>query len=211
MFYGTASLAATNDTAIAVTRELVSTTIAVTGTWAGTLEFEGSMDEVNYFAIASYMQPFNQMVLTAVENGIYIVPCAGMRRIRVRASSLTSGTAVATWSSCSDSVLVPAQIVKKYSRQTGDGTTTVKSGRGVLHGFVFGNDNQNATYTFYDNTTATGTVIASYTTGSPSGGLLSTSGIRSGVVIEGLDLLFNTGLTVTRSGGSSTSLTVIYR
>lgn len=93
---------------------------------------------------------------------------------------------------------------------TGNTTVLVKEGVGSLVGFVAGNCNEFATYTFYNNTTATGTVLLSYTTGSPSGGLLSTSGMNSGGFIGPLDIQFSIGLTVVSTGGSNTALTIVY-
>jgi hypothetical protein len=80
-------------------------------------------------------------------------------------------------------------------------TTTVKSGAGTLHAIVFNTIVASATVTVYDNTTATGTKIGTYT-------LPST--ITSDNPFEILyDAAFATGLTIVTSG--ATDITALYK
>lgn len=211
MYAGSETFSATGNSAEIPTDGSALTTFSVSGTWAGSIALEGSIDGTVFFAVSFFSYPFFPRLTSLSENGLYMFPAAGMKKVRISASSITSGSVNLAWSNSASSPPTPPLITKSSSYQTGNGTTTVKSGKGVLCGFLAGNDNENATYIFYDNTAGSGTILTSFTTGSPSGGLLSTSGIRCGTDVQDLNIFFNTGLTVVRSGGSSTTLTVLYR
>lgn len=99
-----------------------------------------------------------------------------------------------------------------YNRQTGNGTTTVKSGAGTLIGIIINNDNTGGTFTVYDNTAGSGTIImGAVQMGTPSGGLLSSTGLRGPNYLGTLNIAFTTGLTVVRAGDANNNITVIYR
>lgn len=68
-------------------------TVQVSGTWAGTLEFEGSSDNTTYYRLRADPQPDGVYVTNTVNNGLWYVYTAGVSSLRVRASSWTSGTA----------------------------------------------------------------------------------------------------------------------
>lgn len=80
-------------------------------------------------------------------------------------------------------------------------TTTVKSGKGILHKIVINTYAASATITIYDNTAASGTKIGTLT-------LPSTITGDTPITLP-YDLQFSTGLTIVTSG--ATDLTVIYR
>lgn len=98
-----------------------------------------------------------------------------------------------------------------FSRTTGNTTTTAKSGSGTLHGVIIGNNGTGGVGTIYDNTTGSGTVIMHLNFGSPSGGLLSTSGYPSPIFLGPLGIEFATGLTLVTTGSSSNDITLVYR
>lgn len=102
-----------------------------------------------------------------------------------------------------------AQFRNKYINLTGNGTTTVKSGNGVIRGFSINDNTTGGTITLYDNTAGNGTKLGTFQVATPSGGLLSTSGQPSAVYIT-MTAEFATGLTVVRSGSSSNDITVYY-
>lgn len=78
-------------------------------------------------------------------------------------------------------------------------TTTVKSGAGVLHGINVNTKGTIAsTATVYDNTSASGTILAILDT-------LSLSGWNQ------FDVTFSTGLTIVTTGTSPSNITVSYR
>lgn len=118
-----------------------------------------------------------------------------------------SGTVAATQSGS----WIVSEITNSFSNLTGNGTTTVKSGSGVLHTVMINNNTTGGTITIYDNTAGSGTKIATMTVGSPSGGLLSTSGQPGPFSSSNIDIAFSTGLTVVRAGSASNDITVIYR
>lgn len=97
-----------------------------------------------------------------------------------------------------------------FRNLTGNATTTVKSGAGVLHTLTINNNSTGGTVTVYDNTAGSGTVIMTLQVGSPSGGLLSTSGTPGPVSLR-LDIAFATGLTVVTAGSASNNITCAYQ
>lgn len=92
----------------------------------------------------------------------------------------------------------------------GNSTTVVKSGRGIIYSICINNNATGGTITIYDNTAASGTKLATIQIGSPSGGLLNTSGIPSSQVLSPLDWVFETGLTIVTAGSASNNITVKY-
>lgn len=85
-----------------------------------------------------------------------------------------------------------------YLHLNANGTTTVKSGAGVLRRIVINTRGGIVnTLTIYDNTTATGTVI----------GVVDT--INAGGAFD-YELDFTTGLTVVLAGGTAADITIIY-
>lgn len=86
-----------------------------------------------------------------------------------------------------------------YSHLNANGTTTVKSGAGVLRRIVVNTKGSTAnTLTIYDNTTATGAVIGAVDTVNAAGGAFD------------YELDFTTGLTVVLAGGTAADITIIY-
>lgn len=111
----------------------------------------------------------------------------------------------------SDSSTITTTFRNSFSRVTGNTTSTVKSGAGVLHGIIIGNNGTGGTITIYDNTAGSGTVIMQLDVGTPSGGLLSSSGQPTPIFLGPLGTVFATGLTVVTSGSSSNDITVVYQ
>jgi hypothetical protein len=94
--------------------------------------------------------------------------------------------------------LVAAVPTYSYSHQNANGTTTVKSGQGVLHAITINTKGATGnTATIYDNTAASGTIVAVIDT---------TSQIQTLT----LDVAFNTGLTVVLATGTAADITVSY-
>lgn len=103
------------------------------------------------------------------------------------------------------------QYRNKFLNIVGNATTTIKSGSGRLHSFTINDNTTNGTITIYDNTAASGTKIGTFQIGSPSGGLLSSSGQQGPIIIGPLGCEFSTGLTVVTSGSSNNNITVLYQ
>lgn len=93
-------------------------------------------------------------------------------------------------------ITIPAS--SSYVHLSANGTTTVKSGAGVLRRIVINTRGGiTNTLTIYDNTTATGTVIGVIDTAAAGGEF-------------GYELNFTTGLTVVLAGGVAADITIIY-
>lgn len=103
------------------------------------------------------------------------------------------------------------QYQNKYKNLTGNATTVVKGSGGILHSISINNNTTGGSVTIYDNTAASGTKIATIQIGTPSGGLLSTTGNPGPAQIGPLGAVFVNGLTVVTSGASSNNVTIYYQ
>jgi hypothetical protein len=65
----------------------------VTGTWVGTIEFQGSVDGVNYTPLRGYPVGGGAYASSTSANGAWTVLTAGMLYYRARATAWTSGSA----------------------------------------------------------------------------------------------------------------------
>lgn len=101
--------------------------------------------------------------------------------------------------------------INSYHNITGNSTVVVKSGAGLLRAISLNNNSTGGRVTVYDNTAGSGTKIATIQVGSPSGGLLSSTGLPGPTHFTGLDIRFNTGLTIVTSGSTNNDMTVYYR
>lgn len=99
----------------------------------------------------------------------------------------------------------------KYQNITGNKNVTVKSGSGTLHGIIINNNSTGGTVTIFDNTTNSGTKIGTYTIGTPTGGLLSSTGQEGPEFVGPLGLEFTTGLTIVTAGSTSNDITAVYQ
>jgi len=68
----------------------------ITGTWAGVISFEASIDGTNWVAIWGYQSGTTTIVQATTVNGIFRCTTAGFAFARARYSTDTSGTAVVT-------------------------------------------------------------------------------------------------------------------
>ena len=74
-----------------------SASIVLSGTFDGTLEFEGSADGgTTWVAVDCFPPNSNTPATSATEPGVWQLNVAGMTNLRVRCSAYTSGTVVAT-------------------------------------------------------------------------------------------------------------------
>lgn len=64
----------------------------VTGTWAGTLQFQGTIDGTTYFPVDADPLSGGNSVTQTTTNGQWTIDCAGYTGIRIYCSVYTSGT-----------------------------------------------------------------------------------------------------------------------
>lgn len=100
------------------------------------------------------------------------------------------------------------QFRNKFRNLTGNGTTTVKTGTGVLRGLSLNDNNTGGTVTLYDNTAASGTKIATVKIGDLLSGITGGSSQTANYLPFVAE--FTTGLTVVTAGSSSNDITVFY-
>lgn len=98
-----------------------------------------------------------------------------------------------------------------YTNVTGNTTVVIKSSPGTLHGIMINDNATGGAVKVYDNTTNSGSMIATILVGSPSGGLLSASGQPTPIFLGPLGLEFQTGLTIVTVGSGNNNITVVYQ
>jgi putative flippase GtrA len=92
-----ASLSAQND-ARTMRRFLAAGGVGIqlTGTWAGTVTFEATVDGSTWVTVAAVPAAGGASVTSATANGVWTVENKGFSGVRARFSTATSGTVVAT-------------------------------------------------------------------------------------------------------------------
>ena len=115
----------------------------------------------------------------------------------------TSGNRVDLQSNMNGALSVSQR--NQYKNVTGNGTTTVKSGAGVLQVIMINNAGSGGTMAIYDNTTASGSdIIATLTL--PTGGVNPVPAAMFGLGCE-----FSVGLTVVTAGSALNNFTLVYQ
>ena len=114
--------------------------------------------------------------------------CGGYNIVQVIATTYTSGTIIATLDAGegSNTGIYAVDPPIKYSHLTGNATTTIKTGAGRLHSININNNTTGGLIKVYDSTAGSGTSIMFLTLGTPSGGLLSSSGQAGPVYIRAI-------------------------
>lgn len=86
------SINADEQSVIIVTDGYSQVGIQITGTWAGTLEFEGTINGDTWFSLDATPVPSTTSVNNTTANGAWIAQCPGTILVRVRCSTYTSGS-----------------------------------------------------------------------------------------------------------------------
>lgn len=69
--------------------------VQLTGTWVATIEFEGTLNGSTWVAIgAQSAGAGNGEISSTTSNGVYFIVAVGLNKVRVRASSFTSGSVI---------------------------------------------------------------------------------------------------------------------
>lgn len=93
----TASLVALNDAATINANGVGTVGLQITGTWVGTLVFEGTNDLSNFFSIQCFPRSSTGASVTSTSGNTQLMcPAGGLAQMRIRRSVATSGTAVVT-------------------------------------------------------------------------------------------------------------------
>ena len=128
-FQSTGTITALNGTVSITGQGVYTMTASITGTWTGTLIFEGQTTDLNWNALPANILastvPYSTVSSTTT-NGVYIVTGGGFLNLRVRASSAITGTVnVALDGSLSQQTIYSGQM-GTWSNQISDGTTPAK-------------------------------------------------------------------------------------
>jgi hypothetical protein len=86
---------ATGNGTVLTTTGYGTAVVQVTGTFVGTITFEGSVDGTNYHAISATQMGTTTIATTATTTGIYRTSVSGLTNIRARVSAYTSGSITA--------------------------------------------------------------------------------------------------------------------
>ena len=205
-----------NGVVLGATSGCSSCGIAVSGTWSGIIKFQASIDNINFFDIPVIDISTGFQIINITAGGNFLTPCGGYNSLQAIMYSYSSGTAIVTFDAGegSNEGLRLIDPPTQYSHLTGNATTTLKTGVGRLHSISLNNNTTGGTIKVYDNTSGSGTLIMSLLLGTPSGGLLSSSG-QQGPQFMGPfgpnGLTFTTGLTIVTTGSTSNDITAIYQ
>lgn len=93
-----ATIVALADTALIGVMGLGGVSVQLTGTWTGTITFEGTVDGSNWRALNMTASNASTPVTTATAAGVWFGVCTGLNAVRARASAWTSGTLSVTLS-----------------------------------------------------------------------------------------------------------------
>lgn len=198
--------------------------IQVVGTWSGTLTVQGSNDNTNWVSVvvnsvaSTVATGSGNITANGISHG-----AISFRFLRIRMTSYVSGTATGvaelytfaagpnvlnviagqngTWTVQPGNTAntTPWLVQPRFATMTNlaaNGTTTVKSGAGILHSISINTKGVTNTATVYDNTAGSGTKIAT----------IDTTLSQDTLVYDGA---FATGLTVVLGGGTPADLTVV--
>ena len=91
----TASMDTVEDVVTLESGGLGAVAIQLTGTWAGTVSFEASVDGSTFVAVDAWPSNSATSASTSTGNGVWTVSAGGYNQVRVRFSTDTSGTVVA--------------------------------------------------------------------------------------------------------------------
>jgi hypothetical protein len=89
----------TNGQAVSVSLgsdRLVSASVQVTGTWTGTITFQGSIDGSTFVSVLATNVATGASTATTTANGVFSFTNAGFRTVRASATAAMTGTAVVT-------------------------------------------------------------------------------------------------------------------
>jgi hypothetical protein len=96
---GSGNLTALDSAVAGLTDGCGGITFTLTGTWSGTVTFEGTVDGTNWFAVKAFNLVAETTAITTVINGSFAVGCGSFQQVRARMSAYTSGTAAVVWNS----------------------------------------------------------------------------------------------------------------
>lgn len=107
-------------------RTAISTQLS--GTWVGTVQFEGSMDNgVTWTPFSTHVRGAAAATATATLNGLFIANTSGLTNYRVRWTTKTSGTVSVAFSASSEDAVVYVNNAIKLLGLDGVSQVTVKA------------------------------------------------------------------------------------
>ena len=90
------SLTASSTGVTVDTADCATACVQLTGTWVGTITFQGTVDNSNWVSLNGVAPTTGTPATTATSNGVYVVDVAGLQFMRAQCTAFTSGTIVVT-------------------------------------------------------------------------------------------------------------------
>jgi len=120
----TGSLVALNQAVTVDTQGCGNVGVQITGTFVGTVVFEGTVDGTNWGAFTLYQigsLPLPVQSASTPVIGRFV--CAGMKQMRVRCSAFTSGAIVVTLDASAGSTVTRSAIIQSIAASVGNSST----------------------------------------------------------------------------------------
>lgn len=109
--------------------------VQITGSWVGTLQFEATVNGVDWFPVVAYGTGPSALANTGTTvNYVGRIVCAGTRAVRVRASAWTSGTANITIRGGAVAGVVRANVTQNAYTSIANSSTSPLSGNATFTG-----------------------------------------------------------------------------
>lgn len=119
----TGSFTAVSQTVVIVPQESGNVGIQLSGTWVGTLAFEGTIDGANWFSLEAVAVLGSGSIVSTTINGQWQVVSSGLLQVRVRSTAWTSGSASVTLIANGSAAVIRAvdgvsSVISGYSATT---------------------------------------------------------------------------------------------
>lgn len=210
--------------------------LQITGTWSGTISFQGSNDNSNFNSVSvNNLGSAVSLVQTTTSNNIFAIPIS-YKYLRIRMTSYSSGTANGTL----ELYTVPNQMLLAAMSAAQNGTWTVQPGNtanttpwlvtdtlaaagGALYAHIAAGQATTTVksgagnlYAIVFNSAATATNVTTvYDNTAGSGTVIAiptATAVTNPITLSfGRGMAFSTGLTIVTSTANGSDMTVVYK
>lgn len=121
------SLAALNQTVVLALNGQSAASVQLSGTWVGTVTFEGSNDGTNWTSVNAVADSTSQPQPTTTVNGLYRLTPGGLMQLRANMTAFTSGSATVSMRASVGTGGIFANQILPTKITDGTNTATIKS------------------------------------------------------------------------------------